>query len=611
MGYNKSVRPLSMTAFFLSKFGGLHRRPVWRAVFWLLCAGILLAPSLVFAQDDLAVVGETAGLSDRSLLSIIGSIISVFLSVLGVIALCIVIYAGYLWMTAGGDAEKVGKAKKLMINAAIGLVIILSSFAIVRFIMGAITGNTDTGNGIPGGVPIERLSGSLGSGAIRDHYPQRNATDVPRNTRIIITFRDPMNIPSFIEGYDTADTPTDRSDDTVTTAINTNNIRIYPAALGPNAALEDVSVAFTDDLRTFVFDPAQYLGSPDTDVLYTVALTTGVQNVQGRPVFSGTGGGYQWSFTTGTLLDLTPPTIESALPMTGGTYDRNIAIQVTFSEAVDPTSASGIRAPDGSGFDNIQTAGTAGVIAGEYAISNGYQTVTFVTNDACGTNSCGETIYCLPGGQGIDVLVAAATVGDEPPQALGFPYDGVADVSANSLDGDADGVAGDDFAWDFSTTNLINLVGPVLGSIAPNILEEDVPLDQPITLTFSDVLLISSVNSDGIALTNEAQPSGDVHELWYRFMSTLLDSTGAPVVGPTRIPASTRVTVQHGTFLASSLAQTYLYGVIADEDLENQYQNCYVPAAGPSTHDTQCAVTAALPYCCNGVAAATACALFP
>ncbi|HEX9664390.1 MAG TPA: hypothetical protein VGA49_01060, partial [Patescibacteria group bacterium] len=64
-----------------------------------------------------------------------GRIIGVFLGFLGVIALVLVLYAGFLWMTAGGNEEKVTKARKLMTSAVIGLIIILISGFITVFIM--------------------------------------------------------------------------------------------------------------------------------------------------------------------------------------------------------------------------------------------------------------------------------------------------------------------------------------------------------------------------------------------------------------------------------------------------------------------------------------------
>jgi type IV secretory pathway VirB2 component (pilin) len=65
----------------------------------------------------------------------IGTIIQVFLGFLGIIAVVIIIYAGFTWMTAGGDDTKVGNAKKLIINATVGIVIILAAYIITSFII--------------------------------------------------------------------------------------------------------------------------------------------------------------------------------------------------------------------------------------------------------------------------------------------------------------------------------------------------------------------------------------------------------------------------------------------------------------------------------------------
>ncbi|MBU1132641.1 TrbC/VirB2 family protein [Patescibacteria group bacterium] len=65
----------------------------------------------------------------------IGNIINILLGLLGVILVIIIVYAGYLWMTAGGDTEQVKKAKSWMINAVIGMIIILSSYAIADFVI--------------------------------------------------------------------------------------------------------------------------------------------------------------------------------------------------------------------------------------------------------------------------------------------------------------------------------------------------------------------------------------------------------------------------------------------------------------------------------------------
>ncbi|MBT4942231.1 MAG: hypothetical protein HON29_04280, partial [Candidatus Magasanikbacteria bacterium] len=44
------------------------------------------------------------------------------------------VYAGGLWMVAGGNAQQTTKAMKTMVWSAIGLIVILSSYSIVNFI---------------------------------------------------------------------------------------------------------------------------------------------------------------------------------------------------------------------------------------------------------------------------------------------------------------------------------------------------------------------------------------------------------------------------------------------------------------------------------------------
>jgi hypothetical protein len=78
----------------------------------------------------------------KSPVLIIGSIISVALGLLGVIFVILMIYAGFLWMTAGGNEETVKKAKKWLANAVIGLIIVLAAYAISTFVIQSIIGST-------------------------------------------------------------------------------------------------------------------------------------------------------------------------------------------------------------------------------------------------------------------------------------------------------------------------------------------------------------------------------------------------------------------------------------------------------------------------------------
>ncbi len=83
------------------------------------------------------VIQERAGFGTtvRTLPEIVGNIINIVLSFLGVLLLVYLIYAGFLWMTSGGDSKKADSAQQYIKNAVIGLVIILASFAISNFVI--------------------------------------------------------------------------------------------------------------------------------------------------------------------------------------------------------------------------------------------------------------------------------------------------------------------------------------------------------------------------------------------------------------------------------------------------------------------------------------------
>jgi hypothetical protein len=67
--------------------------------------------------------------------TVIGRIINIALSFLGVIAVAIILLGGFKWMTAGGNEEKTGEAKKLLGAGVVGLVIILASWGIATYLL--------------------------------------------------------------------------------------------------------------------------------------------------------------------------------------------------------------------------------------------------------------------------------------------------------------------------------------------------------------------------------------------------------------------------------------------------------------------------------------------
>lgn len=100
---------------------------------WLLSLMLFALPLITRAVSiDLTVSG---GLGSRNLTDTIGGIIQIIIGFLGVIAVILILIGGFKWMTAQGNEEKVGEAKKLLGAGVIGLAIILAAYAITKFVI--------------------------------------------------------------------------------------------------------------------------------------------------------------------------------------------------------------------------------------------------------------------------------------------------------------------------------------------------------------------------------------------------------------------------------------------------------------------------------------------
>lgn len=131
---------------------------------------ILMIPFFVFAAEepptmkdvlkDIGVAGgyRTTGVDETTVSAIAGTVVNIFLSILGIIFVVLMLYGGYLWMTARGKEEQMEKAKELIRDAIIGLIIIVAAYAIASFIFSYLGRETLEGPRGPGG------GGSGGSG---------------------------------------------------------------------------------------------------------------------------------------------------------------------------------------------------------------------------------------------------------------------------------------------------------------------------------------------------------------------------------------------------------------------------------------------------------------
>lgn len=724
-------------------------------------------PASALTSDNLGLGYATAtGLSSQDIRVTIANIIRIALGLIGVVSLVIVLYGGFVWMTSGGNEEKINEAKKIMVNWGIGLAIILLAFAIVTFIMRllGIGGVLTEGPGNKTGQ-FSFGNSALGGGIIESHYPPRGAhcfnappsTEgcIPRNTKVIVTFKEKMDLGSFIKGYDNSgDKENDSRDavlqrmigngdlsnlikldsdkdgvlngadrcpgtpsgtvvdangcsteqanqdndgdgvqnsndqclftptgsavggdgcaageqklsnvDSYELQVEYNNVKVYldagnasdlDNALGFGAnANKKVYLRFTNDHKTFIFVPEEYIGSASERTWYSARLGENIKKANGIAAFpSGPQGFYSWKFEVGTFVDLTPPKVKNVFPQHDpvGTYPEytNVVVQVNFDKAIDPTTASGEvfttdcekywqddptkecvkTKPAGNSFSQIvayqlvpATIGGTAVtkelaIKGKFLVSNQYQTVEFITDNFCGTNSCGEDIFCLPANSKIKVVAKAPTIDmNNIPQAVytGAGYDGVADTSGNSLNGNGEnglvcnnlsctrqtgtkvkhcdcaiGPEEDNFFWQFATGGEPLKTSTTLSQVYPGLsIAERSNIDtiKPVEGLFGRIMMGSTLTSSNITLASVEDPS---LPFWIQF-------NNEDASGDNRLDSS-RVLIQHDPYQKAPTGNPNIYNYSAEftSGVRDVYQNCYKPTSGPGCTGG--------PSCCNQAA---------
>jgi hypothetical protein len=572
---------------------------------------LFMIPHVAHAQTAFEAFGESSTLSTDNIAIIIARIIRVALSVVGIILVVVLLYAGYLWFTAAGRPEPVDKAKKILQQAIIGLLIIFSSYSITTFILNSLL-DAALGGSVSSTATnySESLSGSLGGGILDDHYPSRNATDIPRNTNIFVTFKEAIEPSTIISDYDTGGT-----------ALNVDSIVIYKTEDGESSALgaDDVVVSYDDAFETFVFNPVEYIGSSEKDTNYTVELTTNIEKADGDAAFTGTySDGYAWIFEVSTEIDLTPPTVSSTIPDDGDVESRNVSIEMTFSEAMDPVAATGTYQDESEVyFSNVLVVDSSGeTVEGIFEISNAYRTVTFTTFDACAEDPCGDTIYCLPGDDELTVTGKAASINaDESPQSLFAIADGLTDASANSLDGDGDGDAcgssddavecedggeNDDHSFAFTTTNEIDDTVPHIVSLSPEVGDDEIDQSNEITATFNVALKASTIDTSSVSMWPDPY-----YEMWFsvrKYDEYEEGSTpdGCDISSGTDVSC---ISIDHPTLVANEDGGWNYYPVFGN-DIKSSHQICMYP----SMDEASCDGSASGEYCCDGSPSNSECA---
>ena len=111
-------------------------------IFVFIFGAIFLTIPHSFAANTVDVgtssVDSALSLGSTSPLKIVTNIINITLGFLSLIAVCLILYGGFIWMTSNGSEEKIATASKILRNAGIGLVIILSAWGIAYFVLNKI-----------------------------------------------------------------------------------------------------------------------------------------------------------------------------------------------------------------------------------------------------------------------------------------------------------------------------------------------------------------------------------------------------------------------------------------------------------------------------------------
>jgi len=133
---------------------------------FLFILSLLFIVHTVQAQVDLSTmlnkqstaVNQQIGLSNQDPRIIAVNVIKVALGLLGTVFLALIVFAGFSWMTAGGETKKVELAQERIKNGVIGLLIILVSYSLVILItLFALRGTTDTPGATPSQTGIQGL----------------------------------------------------------------------------------------------------------------------------------------------------------------------------------------------------------------------------------------------------------------------------------------------------------------------------------------------------------------------------------------------------------------------------------------------------------------------
>jgi hypothetical protein len=131
----------------------------------LIAPSLMLSNSVVYAdakdqiQKGIGVTGAGSSGSPK-LETIIASIIQTMFFIIGVLAVIVIIYSGFLFIVASGNPQTIQKAKTSIVYAVVGLVVAIMAYAIVGFVVNTFQGDSGGGSGSNSSAPASENSGT-------------------------------------------------------------------------------------------------------------------------------------------------------------------------------------------------------------------------------------------------------------------------------------------------------------------------------------------------------------------------------------------------------------------------------------------------------------------
>lgn len=113
--------------------------------FFLLISPVEAKKTLNDSTAALTTVVGPSGITESEVSVSAANVIKGIMAAIGLLFFCLMVYAGLVWMTARGEEDRVTKARETIIAATIGLVIMISAYAVTNLVADRIIGGAGAG----------------------------------------------------------------------------------------------------------------------------------------------------------------------------------------------------------------------------------------------------------------------------------------------------------------------------------------------------------------------------------------------------------------------------------------------------------------------------------